>query len=296
MKQAIGFIGLGVMGRSMAGHLLAAGYPLRVFTRTPGTASALLERGAAWAESPAALARACDVVFTIVGFPQDVESVYFGADGLIGALRPGCVLVDMTTSRPDLAARIAAAAAARAAAALDAPVSGGDKGAREATLSIMVGGDRQTFERMLPLFHVMGNNIVHQGAAGSGQHCKLCNQIAIAGTMLGVCEAVAYARRAGLDPATVLQSIAAGAAGSWSLGNLAPRMLAGDFAPGFFVKHFIKDMDIAAASADALALDTPGLDLALALYRRLAAAGGSEMGTQALYRLYDPETPAEDAG
>ncbi len=296
MKQAIGFIGLGVMGRSMAGHLLAAGYPLRVFTRTSGTASALLERGAVWAGSPAALARACDVVFTIVGFPRDVEAVYFGADGLIEALRPGCVLVDMTTSRPDLAARIAAAAAGRGAAALDAPVSGGDKGAREAALSIMVGGDRENFERILPLFRIMGKNIVHQGPAGSGQHCKLCNQIAIAGTMIGVCEAVAYARRAGLDPQTVLQSIGAGAAGSWSLGNLAPRMLAGDFAPGFFVKHFIKDMDIAAASADALALDTPGLDLALALYRRLAAAGGGDMGTQALYRLYDPEAPAEGAG
>jgi 3-hydroxyisobutyrate dehydrogenase len=286
MSETVGFVGTGVMGRSMAGRLLDAGHRLRVFTRTPAKAQDLLDRGAAWAGSPAEVAEGCDVVFTIVGFPRDVEEVYLGAAGLVAVMRPGAVLVDMTTSRPDLAARIAAAVAARGGSALDAPVSGGDRGAREGTLSIMVGGDRAAFDRVLPLLRVMGRNVVHHGPAGSGQHCKLCNQIAIAGNMLGVCEAVAYARRAGLDPQAVLGSISAGAAGSWSLSNLAPRMLAGDFSPGFFVKHFIKDMEIAAESADTMGLDTPGLDLAARLYRTLAAEGHGDDGTQALYRLY----------
>jgi len=286
MSKTIGFIGLGVMGQSMAGHLLAAGHPLHVYTRTRAKATGLLDRGASWAESPAAVAQACAVVFTIVGFPRDVEEVYLGEDGLIANLKPGTILVDMTTSQPDLAIRIAEAAAARGGQALDAPVSGGDKGAREGTLSIMVGGDRATFDAVHPLLKTMGGNIVHQGPAGSGQHCKLCNQIAIAANILGVCEAIAYARKAGLDPETVLTSIAAGAAASWSLSNMAPRMLAGDFAPGFYVKHFIKDMAIAAESADALSLDTPGLDVALARYRQLADAGGENNGTQALYTLY----------
>jgi len=293
MNETIGFIGLGVMGQSMAGHLLAAGNRLQVHTRTRAKAGELLDRGAIWADSPAALARACDIVFTIVGFPQDVEAVYLGADGLLANLRPGAVLVDMTTSRPELAIRIAAAAFERGGQALDAPVSGGDKGAREGTLSIMVGGDRAAFDRVLPRFETMGKNIVHQGPPGSGQHCKLCNQMIIASTMVGVCEAIAYARQAGLAPETVLKSISAGAAGSWLLSNLAPRMLAGDFAPGFFVKHFVKDMAIAAESADHLALDTPGLDLALALYRKLAELGHADAGTQALFRLYE-QAPAED--
>lgn len=285
--QTIGFIGTGVMGKSMAGHLLAAGYPLVVHSRTRAKAEELLARGAEWAESPAALAPRCEVIFTIVGFPQDVEEVYLGEQGLVAGLRPGTILVDMTTSSPELAKRIAAAAAARGAQALDAPVSGGDKGAREGTLSIMVGGEETAFQTVLPLFGKMGTNIVRQGPAGSGQHCKMCNQITIAATMVGVCEALAYARHAGLEPATVLRSIAAGAAGSWSLSNLAPRILADNFAPGFYVKHFIKDMGIAAGEADAMGLDTPGLDLALALYRRLAEQGGGDDGTQALYRLYE---------
>ncbi len=287
-KITVGFVGTGVMGRSMAGHLLDAGYPLHIHTRTRAKAEALLAKGARWADSAADLAADCEVIFTIVGFPQDVEAIYFGAEGLLPHLKPGTVLVDMTTSSPELAVRIATEARARAGAALDAPVSGGDKGAREATLAIMVGGDRATFDRVLPLLEVMGKNIVLQGPAGSGQHCKLCNQIAIAANMLGVCEAMAYARRAGLDPTTVLRSISAGAAGSWTLSNLAPRMLAGDYAPGFYVKHFIKDMTLAAASADALALDTPGLDTALELYRQLAAAGGGDSGTQALIKRYEP--------
>jgi len=286
MNKTIGFIGLGVMGKSMAGHLLDAGHTLHVYTRTREKAADLLARGAVWADSPAAIAQACDIVFTIVGFPQDVEAVYLGDNGLVANAKPGAILVDMTTSKPDLAVRIAEALAARGGRALDAPVSGGDKGAREGTLSIMVGGDRAAFDAVLPLFEIMGKNIVYQGPAGSGQHCKLCNQIAIASNMLGVCEAIAYARQAGLDPETVLKSISAGAAGSWSLSNLAPRMLAGNFDPGFYVKHFIKDMAIAAESADGLRLDTPGLDLALALYRTLAAAGCEDDGTQALYKLY----------
>jgi 3-hydroxyisobutyrate dehydrogenase len=201
-------------------------------------------------------------------------------------MKPGTVLVDMTTSRPDLAIRIAEEARKKNAHALDAPVSGGDKGAREATLSIMVGGDQAAFDRVLPLLQAMGKNVVYQGPAGSGQHCKMCNQITIAATMMGVCEALAYAQKAGLNPETVLQSISSGAAGSWSLANLAPRILAGNFDPGFYVKHFIKDMAIAAESADEMALDTPGLDLALSLYRRLAEQGGGDFGTQALFKLY----------
>lgn len=282
----IGFIGTGVMGRSMAGHLLSAAHALHVHSRTRAKAAELVERGAHWADSPAALAPLCDVVFTIVGFPKDVEEVYLGTNGLLAHMKPGAVLVDMTTSRPDLAARIAKEAQAKGGHALDAPVSGGDKGAREATLSIMVGGDKEAFDRVLPLFQVMGKNIVHQGPAGSGQHCKMCNQITIAANMIGVCEALAYARKAGLNPETVLQSISSGAAGSWSLNNLAPRMLAGNFDPGFYVKHFIKDMAIAAESADQMDLDTPGLDLALSLYRRLAEQGRGDSGTQVLYRLY----------
>ena len=288
MNLKIGFIGLGVMGKSMAGHLVSAGHPLRVFTRTPASAAELLERGAIWAESPKSLAKTCDVVFTIVGFPQDVEQVYLGADGLLADMRPGSIFVDMTTSRPELAVRIASAAAERGGQALDAPVSGGDQGARNAALSIMVGGDHAAFERVLPLLQCMGKNIVYQGPAGSGQHTKMCNQMALAANMLGVCEAIAYARRAGLDPQTVLKSISAGAAGSWALTNLAPRILAGDFAPGFYVKHFIKDLAIAAESADDLSLETPGLDLALAVYRSLAERGHQDDGTQALYRLYEP--------
>lgn len=282
----VGFIGLGVMGKSMAGHLLQGGCSLQVFTRTRLSAEDLLREGAVWNDSPAVIARQCDVIFTIVGFPQDVEEVYFGADGLVPSMREGAILVDMTTSRPDLAKRIATEARSRGGYALDAPVSGGDKGARDATLAIMVGGDKDAFERVLPLFKLMGKNIVLQGLAGSGQYCKMCNQITIASTMLGVCEAMAYAQKSGLDPSLVLQGIASGAAGSWTLHNLAPRLLDGDYAPGFYVKHFIKDMMIAQESARALGMETPGLDLALSRYRQLAELGYEDAGTQALFKLY----------
>lgn len=285
-KTTVGFIGIGVMGKSMARNLLRGGYPMHVYTRTKATAEELLGEGAVWAESVAALAARCDVVFTIVGFPPDVEEVYFGEKGILANIRPGGYVVDMTTSRPDLAARIAQEAGKRNIHALDAPVSGGDIGAREARLSIMVGGEESAFNEVMPLFALMGKNIVLQGRPGSGQHTKMCNQIAIAANMMGVCEALAYAVKAGLEPKTVLQSIESGAAGSWSLSNLAPRIINNDYAPGFFVKHFIKDMGIAIESAEAMGIDLPGLKLARQLYQRLADQGGGDFGTQALFRLY----------
>lgn len=282
----VGFIGLGVMGRSMAGHLQKAGYPLRVYNRTKTRAEELVREGAVWCDSVGELAAASDVVISIVGFPRDVEEVYFGERGILASARKGCCTADMTTSSPELAVRISAEASKRGIAALDAPVSGGDLGAREARLSIMVGGDEDIFRRMLPLFQVMGKNIVYQGKAGSGQHAKMANQIVIASQMMGVCEALAYAMKAGLDPRNVLASIESGAAGSWTLSKLGPRMLAGDFEPGFYVKHFIKDMRIALASAEELHLDAPGLRTALGLYERLACEGGENEGTQALFKLY----------
>jgi len=282
----VGFIGTGVMGKSMAGHLLAAGHDLVVYNRTRSKAQELLDAGASWSDTPGGAADGRDVVFTIVGFPADVEEVYFGSDGVFESATDGVILVDMTTSRPDLAVRIAETADAKGLAALDAPVSGGDVGAREARLSIMVGGPEKAFDTVKPLFELMGRNIVLQGPAGSGQHTKMCNQIAIASGMLGVCESMAYAKASGLDPEVVLKSIESGAAGSWSLSNLAPRMIAGNFAPGFYVKHFIKDLSIALESAEALGLETPGLALAKRMYERLAEQGGEDLGTQALYKLY----------
>jgi len=285
--ETIGFIGTGVMGRSMAGHLIQAGYPVNVFNRTKARADELVEKGAIWHDSPGEVAANSDIVITIVGFPQDVESVYLDAGGVIDNARSGSAVIDMTTSSPKLAQRIAAAAAGKGVEALDAPVSGGDIGAREARLSIMVGGNPEAFERVKPLFDVMGKNIGLMGPAGSGQHTKMVNQIAIASGMMGVCESMAYARASGLDPSAVISVIESGAAGSWSLINLAPRLLKGDFAPGFFVKHFIKDMRIALESAAEMDIDLPGLSLAKQLYDKLAAQGGEDYGTQALFKLYE---------
>ena len=285
-RPAIGFIGTGVMGCSMAGHLIESGYALGVHNRTRSKADGLLRKGALWSDSPAELAAESDIVITIVGYPEDVETTYLGEAGLIAHARPGTLFIDMTTSSPFLARQIAEEAERAGCAALDAPVSGGDIGAREARLSIMVGGAEAAFEKARPLFEAMGKTIVHQGPAGSGQYCKMVNQIAIASGMMGVCESMAYARRAGLDPDVVLQSISTGAAGSWSLSNLAPRMLKGDFAPGFYVKHFIKDLRIALESAASLDLDLPGLSQAFALYEKLGAEGHESEGTQALFRLY----------
>ena len=274
------------MGKSMAGHLLDAGYPLTVYNRTQSKADDLVARGATWANSPADAAAEADVVITIVGFPTDVEETYFGDSGVFKTIQSGALVIDMTTSSPLLAKRIAEAAAEKGICALDAPVSGGDLGAREARLSIMIGGEQSDFDRARPLFDIMGKNIQLQGPAGSGQYTKMCNQIAIASGMVAIGEALAYAKAAGLDPKQVLASIETGAAGSWSLSNLAPRALDGDFAPGFFVKHFIKDMGIALESAEEMGLKLPGLELAKGLYDKLSAQGGADEGTQALFRFY----------
>jgi 3-hydroxyisobutyrate dehydrogenase len=274
------------MGLSMAGHLLDAGYPLIVFNRTAEKAAALLARGARWAESPGVAAAEADVVISMVGYPADVEDIYLCPGGIIENAREGAVLVDMTTSSPTLAVRVAQGAAERGASALDAPVSGGDIGAKNATLTIMVGGDALAFAAVESILSAMGSNVVLQGGPGAGQHTKMANQIAIAGTMLGVVEALAYAKGQGLDPALVHSAIAAGSAGSWSMSNLGPRILQGDFAPGFFVKHFVKDLRIALAEAETAGIELPGLDLAKRLYERLAEEGGAELGTQALWRLY----------
>lgn len=283
---AVGFIGIGVMGKSMARHLKQAGYPLHVYTRTAASAQELVDEGATWHETPGKLAAACKVIITMVGYPKDVEDVYLGVDGIIANAPQGAYLIDMTTSSPQLAQQIAKEAAGKGLHALDAPVSGGDVGAREARLSIMVGGEQADFEAVKPLLEKMGTNIILQGDAGAGQHTKMCNQIAIASGMLGVCEALAYAKFAGLDAEVVLQSIATGAAGSWSLSNLGPRMIKGDFEPGFYVKHFIKDMGIALESAKAMGLNTPGLALAESVYQQLASEGYDNKGTQVLYHYF----------
>jgi len=278
----IGWIGVGVMGQSMCGHLRAAGYRTTVHTRTKEKAKSLLDQGAAWAESPKAVADASDVVFTMVGFPRDVREVYFGEKGALAGARKGSIFVDMTTTEPTLAREIHADARRRDAQSVDAPVSGGDVGARNKTLSIMIGGDSDAVSAVMPLFEILGKNIVHQGGPGAGQHTKMCNQIVIAGTMIGVCESLLYAYRAGLNPETMLQSIKSGAAGCWTLENLVPRILKGNFEPGFIVEHFIKDMGIALAEADRMNLSMPGLGLVHQLYLALKAQGHGRKGTQAL--------------
>ncbi|MBB5323878.1 3-hydroxyisobutyrate dehydrogenase [Anoxybacillus tepidamans] len=284
--KTIGFIGLGVMGKSMARNLLRAGYSLIVYTRTKEKAEELLREGAVWKENVSALAKEADVVITMVGYPKDVEEVYFGENGVIENVKEGTYLIDMTTSPPSLAEKIYEEAKKRSVFALDAPVSGGDIGAKEGRLAIMVGGDEAAFYACKPILEVLGTNIVFQGKAGAGQHTKMCNQIAIATNMIGVCEALAYAKRSGLDPLKVLESISQGAAGSWSLSNLAPRMIAGNFAPGFYVKHFIKDMKIALEEAERMNLSLPGLELAKKMYEEIAVAGEENSGTQALYKRY----------
>lgn len=283
----IGFIGTGVMGQSMADNLMQAGYPLSVFTRTKSKADDLVEAGALWKDSVSELVSLSDVIITMVGFPEDVEEVYFGDEGILSNARKGTYIVDMTTSSPILAEKIYDEATLKGLYALDAPVSGGDVGAQNGALTIMVGGDEKDFNALRPLFSKLGENIVHQGPAGSGQHTKMSNQITIASNMIGVCEAMVYAKKAGLNPETVLQSITNGAAGSWSLSNLVPRMLNGDFAPGFYVKHFIKDMGIALESAKQMDITLPGLELAERLYQKLADEGAENKGTQALYLLFD---------
>ncbi len=281
-KTRIGWIGTGVMGASMCGHLIDAGFSATVFSRTKAKADGLIEKGATWADSPKAVAEASNVVFSIVGFPSDVRNVMLGEDGaLVGAVE-GTVLVDMTTSEPSLAVEIAEAAKAKGVHAVDAPVSGGDVGAKNAALSIMIGGEKEVVEALRPCWEAMGKTIVHQGGPGAGQHTKMVNQTLIATGMIGVCEALLYGYKAGLDLPTVLESVGSGAAGSWSLSNLGPRIMKNDFDPGFFVEHFIKDMGIALAESKRMGLSMPGLALANQLYLSLQAQGHGRDGTQAL--------------
>ncbi|CAB3781323.1 2-hydroxy-3-oxopropionate reductase [Pararobbsia alpina] len=287
-RPSVGFIGLGIMGGAMAGRLAAAGFPLHVYNRTRSKAEPLLAAGAKWHDSPATLAAASDIVLTIVGTPADVRGLYLGEEGLIANARPSSTLVDMTTSSPSLARELAALGSQRDLHVLDAPVSGGDIGAREGRLSIMVGGSPEGFARIEPVLRCLGANIVLQGGPGAGQHTKLCNQIVIASTMLGVCEGLTYARNAGLDVRTVLSSIGGGAAGGFLLNNLGPRIANEDFAPGFFVEHFVKDMRIATEEALDIGCELPGLELAFRLYQQLADGGNSRDGTQALFKLYQP--------
>lgn len=283
--KTVGFIGLGVMGASMAAHLMDGGYDLIVYNRTRIKAESLLSRGAKWAGTPAEVAAQSDVVVTIVGYPRDVEEVYLGENGILTTKKGGCV-VDMTTSSPMLAKRIYEAAKAKGVAALDAPVSGGDIGARKAQLVIMVGGDREAFDALQPMFNLLGRTIRYFGGAGAGQYTKMVNQIAIASGMIGVAEAVAFAKKAGLNATEVIETISGGAAASWSLSNLAPRMVRGDVAPGFFIKHIIKDMKIALECAEEMHLEMPGLTLAKRLYDQLAARGMEDCGTQAIVQWY----------
>jgi 3-hydroxyisobutyrate dehydrogenase len=281
-QTRIGWIGTGVMGLSMCGHLVDKGYGATVFSRTKERALPLMEKGASWAPSPREVAEESDVLFTMVGFPEDVREVYFSEAGVLDAVRHGMVLVDMTTTEPSLAKEIDDAAGPKGAYAVDAPVSGGDVGARNATLSIMAGGDRGAFEAVMPLLEAMGKNITYQGPAGSGQHTKMCNQIVIAGTMIGICESLLYGCKAGLDLPTMLLPIQGGAAKCWSLENLAPRILRGDFAPGFFVDHFIKDMAIALKESARMGISLPGLALVHQMYLAVKAQGHGKDGTQAL--------------
>ena len=287
MTPIIGFIGTGVMGASMAGHIIDAGYELNVYNRSKGKADGLVQKGAIWRDSPGEVAAASDVVITIVGYPKDVEEVYLGADGIVEMAKPGSLLIDMTTSSPALAKHIHEEARARNLGSLDAPVTGGDKGAREATLSILVGGDEADFERARPILNVMGKNVAWFGPAGSGQTAKLANQIIISGVMLGVCEGLAFAKHSGIDVHALFDCVSGGAAGSWSLSNYGPRIMKGDFAPGFFVKHFIKDMKLAGDAAKMAGMSLEGLETALRQYEKLAENGGAENGTQGLYKLYD---------
>lgn len=281
-ETKVGWIGAGVMGSSMAGHLVKAGFAVTLYSRTKSKAEPLLAQGAKWADTPRAVGAACDVVFSIVGFPSDVREVLLGPEGALAGSKTGNVLVDMTTSEPMLAVEIAETAKKKGVSSVDAPVSGGDVGAKNATLSIMVGGEKQVVEALAPCFNAMGKTIVYQGGPGAGQHTKMVNQILIATNMIGVCEALLYGYKAGLDLPTVMQSVGSGAAGSWSLANLGPRIMNDNFDPGFFVEHFLKDMGIALAEARRMGLALPGLALAHQLYVAVKAQGYGRNGTHAL--------------
>lgn len=283
----IAFIGVGVMGKSMVRNLMKKGNELHIYTRTKEKALEVIDEGAVWHDSVKDCVQGADAVITIVGYPKDVEEVYFGADGILENAKEGAFVIDMTTTSPKLAVKIYEQAQAKGLRALDAPVSGGDVGARNATLAIMVGGDKQDFDDAQPIFEAMGTNIRYEGKAGSGQHTKMANQIALAGAMAGVCEAISYARGAGLDIQTMLDTISTGAAGSWQMSNMAPRMLKGDFAPGFFVKHYIKDMNIACEEADDRKVELPILEEVRRMYKAIEEDGMGDLGTQALIKYYE---------
>lgn len=287
MNRKIGWIGTGVMGNSMCMHLIKAGHEAFVYNRTKSKTDNLVAQGATWCESPAEVAGNADIIFTIVGYPIDVEQTILGEDGVLANADSGKIIVDMTTSEPALAERIAKEAAAKGVGALDAPVSGGDLGARNATLAIMVGGEQKTFDTVNELFEIMGSNIRLMGKAGAGQHTKMCNQILIAGTMIGVVESLLYSYKAGMDLNEVIDVIGSGAAGSWSINNLGRRIADGDFNPGFFIKHFVKDMGIALDEAKRMSLSLPGLALVNQFYISAMALGYDELGTQALYKVLE---------
>ena len=294
MEKKIGFIGLGVMGKSMAGHLMDAGHELYVYSRTKAKCGDIIEKGAHWCDTPKGVAENTDIVFTIVGFPKDVEEVYLGENGLIEGTREGMIFCDMTTTKPSLDIQIGKELEKKGASMCDAPVSGGDSGARNATLSIMAGADKATFDALLPYFNIMGKSITHMGGLGAGQHTKMANQIVIAGTMCGVSEALVYGARAGLDTEKMVQTISKGAAGCWTLDNLAPRVLRDDLAPGFMVDHFIKDMGIALEEAEKMELVLPSLALTKQLYLSLKANGMGRNGTQALVKAIEQLSGMEE--
>lgn len=283
----IGFIGTGVMGKSIVKHLLKAGHEVSVYTRTKEKAEELLTLGARWVSKPSEAASSVQYLFTMVGYPHDVEEVYFGEEGIFSIENKGLTVIDLTTSTPTLAKKIDNRAKELEMQSLDAPVSGGDIGAQLGKLSIMCGGERETFDSSLPVLKLFGETILHEGTAGAGQHTKMCNQITIASNMIGVCEALTYGKKAGLELEQVLRAISTGAAGSWSLSNLAPRMIKGDLEPGFFIKHFVKDMKIALEESERMNLTLPGLELAKSLYDQLISDGYEDKGTQALIKLYE---------
>jgi 3-hydroxyisobutyrate dehydrogenase len=286
-KAKVGFVGTGVMGKSIVKHLLSAGHEVSIYTRTKEKAQDLLDLGAKWAESPGDVAAQVDVVFTMVGYPSDVEEVYYGKTGIFENGNSNLIVIDLTTSTPTLAIELYKKAQSIGMSSLDAPVSGGDVGAKSGVLSIMVGGDKEVFDKIQPLFSLFGKNVVYQGNAGAGQHTKMANQIGIASTMIAACEAITYAREAKLDPELVLKSITTGAAGSWSLTNLAPRMLNEDYEAGFYMKHFIKDMGIALDESRKMNLSLPGLEMAYSMYKNLEERGFENEGTQSLIKAYD---------
>lgn len=287
--KTIGFIGVGLMGKSMVRNLMKAGYELHIYARTKAKVEDVISEGAVFHESIADCVKGGDAVITIVGFPQDVEEVYFDSGNILDSAAPGAYLIDMTTTSPMLAEKIYEEGTKRGFHVLDAPVTGGDTGAKEGTLSILVGGEEADYKACLPLFEAMGTNINYEGKAGSGQHCKLANQIMIAGTLSGVCEAITYAQEKGLDLDTFMKSVSAGAAGSRQLDLFGPKIAAGDYTPGFFMKHFIKDMKLALIEANKSGLDLGVLSQVLANYEELEAEGYGELGTQALIKFYDEE-------